>query len=446
MNTPFTLPPKDASHLHPAFDMRPGLITFGFSIETTGESGKLSRGSIHIVNSEGKVNVVLHDTRTGPVRFKKIDAELKNLDGQWEREHLVTFANKRRCLSGPDLYESLKTCYRRHVEFDDHGKFVIVICWALMTFVYLAFGSVPFLHLLGDKGTGKSQLLDLLNEMSKNGHKSRTTTAAIGDLIESWRVIPLIDQADNLPLDQVDLLADSYRANVTRTIINMDKRGCPQEFEVFGPKAFAGTQYLHEDLADRVILITTTLASQKLEQVRSVDADLLRLRSECYAWAMINGPDIRELAPFRDANWPGLSEYHGRQRDLWLPIECIMEALTVPIDEREAARAYYRRSQASTKAELPGDKTELLLVLRCGVGDMETWSVARSALLAGLRGPLGNEVLDDEDWTPRKLGKQLKALNVLAVEPRRIGRNTDRQYVIDGNVVRTICKRYGITE
>ena len=440
MSTAFTLPPKNSSLLHPAFDMRTGLITFGFSMETSVQGGKLSKRSIHVVNKDDEIQAFV-GTGTGPVKFKSINADLKNLDRQWDREHLVTFINTGKCLSGPELYESLKTCYRRHVEFDDHGKLVIVICWALMTFVYLAFGSVPFLHLLGDKGSGKSQLLDLLNEMSKSGDKSRTTGAAMGDLIESWRVIPLFDQADNLRSKDVDLFADSYRANVTRTITNMDKRGCPHEFEVFGPKAFAGTKYLHHDLADRVILVTTTFASEELEQVKSDNADLLHLRSECYAWATVNGPGIRELAPFHETTWPGLSKYHGRQRDLWLPIECIMEALVVPTDEREAARAYYQRSQASTKAELPSDKTELLLVLRRGVEEMKRWSVKRSVLLGKLR-----EGQEGENWTPRKLGRQLRALNVLAVEPRRIGRNTDREYVIDGNSVRATCERYHMTE
>ncbi len=52
----------------------------------------------------------------------------------------------------------------------------------------------------------------------------------------------------------------------------------------------------------------------------------------------------------------------------------------------------------------------------------------------------------DSDWTPQKLGKLVKGLGVLLKPPRRIGSNKARQYVIDGGVVRSTCRRYGLTE
>src|SRR5690242_428346 len=109
----------------------------------------------------------------------------------------------------------------------------------MMTYVYLLFPSVPFLHVLGPKGTGKSQVLDVLQSVVRAGYKGRVTVAATGDMIEAARITPLFDQTDSLATDMVDMLADSYRDGAKRTVVNMEHRGVPLQFSTFGPKAFA---------------------------------------------------------------------------------------------------------------------------------------------------------------------------------------------------------------
>ena len=54
------------------------------------------------------------------------------------------------------------------------------------------------------------------------------------------------------------------------------------EFAIFGPKAFAGTQYLPEDLADRAILITTSPAARLVDPLIPDDAEATRLLGRSY--------------------------------------------------------------------------------------------------------------------------------------------------------------------
>jgi hypothetical protein len=443
--------------LHPAFDLQGNVLTYGFRVEQADvqQTTRTTFKALHVVSVAGAVeaiegNIGTVDGRT--LRHRDAPKEhLPILDTQWSQQDLVDFLDDPKCLPGPELYQRLVAALRKYVDFDHDGAYTIIACWALMTFVYPTFSAVPFLHLLGEKGTGKSQALDVLQELTRQGYKSQATPAVVGDLVESKRVTLLFDQADNMKDQHVDLFTDSYRAGARRTIVDMENRGNPHEFETFGPKAFAGVHYLHYDLADRVILIATSPTIKTVPPITEGLQELKQLRAECYRWSLLEFHKLRKLQSFTDSEWPGLTKYRGRQRELWQPIECMMEALAVPEADREAARAYYRRSQSSTRAEVPDDKVDLLRELQIGVGEDEVWETTSEELLEQLNAdqpPAAEPGFGDTDtkWTPQRLGTQLRSLNVLLGQPRRIRGNQARRYMIDGGVVRSVCRRYGLTE
>ena len=449
-------PPK---LFHPVFDLQGNLLTYGFRVEQPDpkKTTRTKPKAIHIVSVAGDVysfTGMVGEADHRVLRHRDVEAAvLPALYTQWARADVRAFLDDPKCLSDRELYEHLTAAWQRYVDFDNQGMYVISACWGVMTYVYPIFAAVPFLHFLGEKGTGKSQALDVFQQLSRQGYKSQATAAVVGDLIQSRRVTLLFDQADNMKPFHVDLFTDSYRRGSRRTIVDMDKRNSPQEFETFGPKAFAGTKSLHNDLADRVILVATSPTSQVMPPVMPDDLELRRLRAECHRWSLLNFPKVRAVAPLTDPEWSGLTPYTGRQRELWLPIECMMEALDVPEGDRRAARDYYQRSQTSTKAELSDDTVELLQVLVKFVGDSDECAVTSTQLLAKL--PTG-EGLDPSqeidlsnpdvaEWTPRKLGTQLNNLGVIRSK-KRTESNTVRRYAIDCHAVRTKARRYGLTE
>jgi hypothetical protein len=429
--------------LHPAIDVQGDLLSYGFRTDS---------GRIHILSDGGKIlasseqHVQVTDRI---VQYERPSGSLARLDHQWDREDVRRFLASPVALCGPALYDKLQAVWHKHVDLDHAGKYVILVSWGLMTYVYAIFSSLPFLHLLGPKGTGKSQSLDLLAALSHDGYKSRTTAAVVGDLIESRRVTLLFDQADSMSPEQVDLFADSYRAGARRTIVNMDKRGMPYEFETFGPKAFAGIQPLDPDLADRTILITTTPATLTMEPVVLHDPVHAELRAQSYRWALVNCWKIGPVAQMLGSNtplvvsvYPELYGHRGRQRDLWLPIEVMMEMLELSDADRQAARDCYARSQTATRAELRDDHVELLELLSNLVGSDATLEITSTSLL--------NQLSDEEDeygrpvWTPQKVGLALRSLNVLKSKDRTT-KHDERRYIIDGDAVRSLVERYELT-
>ena len=432
---------------HSAFDIRDDVLVVGFEVEQP-ENGTLRREILHVVSVPGAVFPFEgSQARGGGKVVRVLDAHgaLPLIDVEIRGATLTAFLKKPVALPGRQLYDRLMTKLHKHVDFDHDGKYVIVVAWGVMTYVYPLFSSLPYLSFLGAKGTGKSQSLDLLAQLVRSGYKSHATAAVIGDLIQSRRPTLLLDQADNLTPEHVDLLADGYRAGARRAIVDMDHRGQPREFEIFGPKVFAGTTFLDEDLADRAILITTSPAARPVEPIAPGDEDATELREESYKWAWLNFYKLQALPPFSDPAWHGLAPYRSRQRDLWLPIEVMMEALNVPEVDRKAAREYYARSQTSTKAELPEHHSHLLRVLVQVVGGQETAEVTSTVLLERIS-PSDETAFEDPDrWTPQRLGRALKSLNVLLAN-QRTNDHKERRYIIDGEAVRSTAKRYSLTD
>jgi hypothetical protein len=459
MPTVVTPQPDRGLLLHPAFDLQAGVVSFGFRDDTF-RDGKPRTEVVHVVNVRGHLAMIGASGTVGGSMIRYRDPlGLAGLEAQWGQQNLAEFREDYSAPHGVELYKALVATWERHVHLEQRGQYVILTCWGVMTYVYYAFPSVPFLHLLGDKSTGKSQALDLLEQLSRDGQKVRPTAPAVGDITHARRPTLLIDQADNLNPDLVDLLADSYRRGTRRIIVNMDRRGQVQEFETFGPKALAGTQPLTDDLRDRAIVIEMRPAPRRLPPVHADDPALRRLRADCYAWALRNGcmmPDLGETLlsaerhPLLAAEWRELVGYYGRQHDLWLPIECIMEALRVPPDDREAARNYYRQSQTVTTAEPPQERFDLVRVLwELGTepqrSEGPTFSVTASEIEARLPVVPSADGLASA-WDRRKIGKQMTALVGVLRRKERTSDRADVRYEIDREALRRRAREYGLTE
>jgi len=450
--TKVVLPPAPGLLLHPVFDVGATVMSLGFRVEQEQENRLVSK-PVYVVSDGRVIKAYGENEERGiagqPLRYRD-GGPLPVLDAQWPREDFVAFMADPRCPNGSVLYESLAGKLRTHVEFDDYGKYVIVACWIVLTYVYPLFAAVPFLHVIGPKGTGKTQLLEVLEQLVRNAHRASITRALTGDMTEYQRPTFITDQVDHLPGDLTDTLAASYRQGARRSVTNTDNRKEPLTFETFGPKALAGTEALPVDLRDRAIVITTVPAHGVLGPVEPRDPECDQLRGNCYAWTLCsfwNLPPLVETmrrtsgSPLLRGVWPGLDSYVGRQHEIWLPMEVMMEALRVPDADRQAARDYYGRSQTATRAEIREDYADLLLVLLRLAGHNATLEITSTRLL--------EELPDDEDekdralWTVLRVGVALKALNVLKENQRTTERHK-RRYVIDGDAVRSLVERYGL--
>ena len=350
--------------IHPVFELRREIMILGFRetcLKDTEDGYHEQR--ITVVSSGGKVDFRTDEwtsyERNGLlyVPDRRYDSPL-GVEEQWPG--FDEFRKSPRARPGRDLYLDLKGAVHRHVDVEP-GAEVILATFPVITFIYPLFFAIAFLLLLGPKGTGKTETLRLLELLVRSGFRAITTTAGIGDLIQSRRATLLLDQTGHLYLDTKNLLVDSYKQGAKRAVVDERNRGMPHEFETFGPKAFAAHRTFDEDLLDRCIQINLLPTSRRLEPLQADDNRLSLLRADLYAYSVLNFHWLAKCEAFLGRE--GIASTTGlapRPMELWWPFAVAFEWMGVPEADAEAALAFFKQSLPSTTAELPETERKVL--------------------------------------------------------------------------------------
>jgi len=405
--------------IHPSFELRRDLLVLSFR-ERVVRDGKVTDQIIRVYRGgrlrKPRLLREATDFEVSRIRYV-VDTRydgLPFLDDQWSRADIDDFLRTTYALPERQLFADMLAAIQRHVDLAEHGAYVVLALFAVLTFTYPAFSAVAFILLLGEKETGKSQTLDVLKHLCRCGDKSRPTAASLGDKIESQRVTWLIDQANKLPDELIEILVDSYRADAARTVTDMDNRGRPHRFETFGPKAFAAHRDFDPDLRDRCIQITMAPATRRVEPLLAHDDHLRHIRRQLYRFTLKNFHKLYRTRAYQKREEVGrIRGFQDRELELWWPFEVLMEWMDVPEEDREAARAFYRASLPSTKAELDEGTKALLFALRSlANGSKDDFPVHSDELVDRL-----SHIIDHE-LTVSRIGSRLKDLGIVVTRTR----------------------------
>lgn len=411
--------------VHPTFDLRDGFLLYGFRIERVNADGKLEEVPVRVVSERTpaglEIRVESGDSFEVAGREYVADPRWRSplLEDRWSAAGLRALAGGATDPAAPaDCYRQVRRVLHRHLDYADAGAYPVLAAFVLLTYVARAFPAVPYVGLLGPKGTGKSQTLDVLERLCFNAYKGRVTAAGLGDTTSALRGTVLVDQAQRLPEELLDLLVDGYRRDGgRRRVVDVDNRGNPHEFETFGPKALASAQGIDDDLMDRLVVIHTAPAARPVQPLPSSGEAFGRVRADLYGSALAFWPLYVDQALALEGE-----ELRTRSEELWRPLAAVLQVADAPVEDVEAARALYRRSAVETVAEL-GD-WELALLDELGArfegAGRDTLELVNTDLLSGVHRRLGLEDVEDgprpgERW----LGSQLDRLNLLDGNERR---------------------------
>lgn len=411
--------------VHPTFDLRDGFLLYGFRIERVNADGKLEEVPVRVVSERTAAGMELRvesgDSFGVAGREYVADPRWRPplLEDRWSAAGLRSLVEG---AAGPpkpaDCYRCVRRVLRRHLDYADAGAYPVLTAFVLLTYVARAFPAVPYIGLLGPKGTGKSQTLDVLERLSFNAYKGRVTAAGLGDTTSALRGTVLVDQAQRLSEELLDLLVDGYRRDGgRRRVVDVDNRGNPHEFETFGPKALASAQGIDDDLMDRLVVIHTAPAARPIQPLPASEEKFEAVRDALYGSALAFWPLYVEQA--RDLEY---EELRTRGEELWRPLKAILQVADAPDADKAAARALYRRSTVETVAELGDWELALLdeLGVRFKATDNDKLEVVNTDLLSGVHRRLGLEDVEDGPRpTERWLGNQLDRLNLLDGNERR---------------------------
>lgn len=244
---------------------------------------------------------------------------------------------RRRWLEGhtPDLatlFQEIQALAGEFIVFPDElmpGAPAVVALWTMLTYCYPAWPAVPYIHITGPLGSGKSRLLEFLFRLAWRATSASSMTAGVvfRTLHERGGTF-LIDEAERLGeksshmSELLTLLLAGYKAGGRVSRLQRDGQGYhPVHFDVFGPKVLASIGDLVPTLTSRSIrsrMLRT--AGDRPEVQARMDACSERwqtLRDDLHTFSLTHAGAILQVANTTDPLAGGMS---GRDAELWRPL------------------------------------------------------------------------------------------------------------------------------
>ncbi len=333
---PYT-PPTPRDHLLEALSSETNLAirapsqgwcgSWGYYVVTVRYEGEFKP---YVVTSD-KQCFPCEDTEWSQRGYQPDRAALVDRSCRWEQRQLIQFLrNEGEILSLLDVLQYVREVFSRYVDFPDSRCFSVVATWVVMTYFYRLFPAVPYLHLTGLKGSGKTKVLQITALIGFNGElvTSSSSAASITRLVDSSGATLGVDEAEDMwsTRDEntgalQEVLRSGYKKGILVTKCEKkdgDGNHVVVRLDPFSPKAMSGIRGLEDALASRCIevlmLRTTNRKVANAEIIPSSD-DWQNLRAIIYPATLDAMPAIEQAARQFE-----VVQLMGRDAELWKPL------------------------------------------------------------------------------------------------------------------------------
>ena len=222
-----------------------------------------------------------------------------------------------------EMFKTLVELFQRFIYFEDSALYILSAIYVLLTYLYDVFDEIPYLHIHGLKGSGKSRLADLFEGVCFNSfNSSEISEAALYREIESRHgdTTMIIDEADDLGRSSrrkalLSILRSGYRrnGNVTRCRSN----GNIVRFATFCPKIIINEKGIQDSaLESRTIPIHMIKSPDFLKTFRF--SKLQKEFKEIKELINLFAGGYRDMAS--DYYNEQIEKIQGRDEELWAPI------------------------------------------------------------------------------------------------------------------------------
>jgi len=362
-----TIEEFDGEIMHPSLDIKNNILVLGFryrlkpdeeqDLFLTVKNGMITFHTEKSFEHEGKRYF-----------FEKGKRKLIRLEEKWSIAELNQFVNdfnnlKSGIINPKEVFEKIKGLAKKYIELEQEIDYSIIAAWAIGTYFFPVFSAYPFLNIKAPKRSGKSQCLNFLNQICFNAVKARPTLAALSDTVDSLRGTYLIDQADSLERkggeELLDILTDSYKKKGgKRRVINFDKTKSREvlEYETYSPKVFASIKELPEDLRDRCFIVSLIRSQRNFPDPDDENENWREIRGMLYKFLITNYDSVATNYSVRKIEYKKRPDIVGRELELWLPIQIMLESLNA-YDEIELAKKRFLSQYGFSEYE-PSDIEE----------------------------------------------------------------------------------------
>jgi len=364
---------------------------------------------------------------------------------RWSQDHVKEFRDGFQV--DPFIaFQEVKAIFEDYIDFTGPHVVEVFSLWVIGTYIFRIFESYPYIFLKGEKGTGKTRTLTIVDKISFNAISSSSiSTASLFRIIESCCPTILLDEAEALktPSRSQDLrlvLDSGYKRGVKVFRVNKDTHK-PQSFEVFSPKIIANIKGLEKVLVNRCIkftMVKTADTEKANKNVSESSEDWGYIRHLLYSFALTFFKEIRGIYS-SDPEIRNIRTISGREAELWFPLLAIAKF----IDKNGCNGLFDRiknvaftKSQESRSEELDDDTCALLLCLRDLTGNN-----GNSISNKHIREKIIDYLEDKNPPQSRWIGNTLKKFGLIE-QSNRI--KSGYKYVIRQKILENMIDRYAL--
>jgi hypothetical protein len=347
------------------------------------------------------------------------------------------------------LWDDIYKYIYDHVDLPDPRLYDVLTSWIFLTYIPEAFTVAPYLRFLGKKNVGKTRGLESIRELCYRGTLTPSLTEPVlFRFVSEYKITFLLDETEIYSSEQKQAVQSILNAGYKRGqhAYRMEQtesgKWVPQGFNVFGPKALAGTEELKDTLESRCIQIVmernTRDVNFLVDQPRAK-----RLRSRLLLWRFRRLHDLDQLYS-EESEHSEISEVYtegpkelreiknGRIVEIYSPL--------IQLAEPEAkdsivsyAIDYYERSQIE---ETDTYEAQVLLAIRESVNKLESGKFSTRQVTD----EFNLSRLEIEHLDSRTIGR---IITKLGFEPKRMT-GGKAGYIFDLDRVNRLSEEYGI--
>lgn len=233
-----------------------------------------------------------------------------------------------------ELYNKLNNFLKRFIHFRVKEYFTILTLWIMGTYVYRIFKAYPYLHLQGERGTGKSTILELVSKLSFQGFfLTKATISTLTEQAHFYGSTLCIDEFEDYSgsrktHDELSKFLNggyNYLGSYTKR-----NQGISTTYSTYTPKVFGGTGTINIDtLQSRTIPFKTFKKPESVHKQQFLEfdpANLVTINSittSGYALGIQFGKELyrQSFEHFEDVAFPlSKNSLNNRQLELARPL------------------------------------------------------------------------------------------------------------------------------
>lgn len=229
------------------------------------------------------------------------------------------------------LFTRIKGFLKKFIVVSDNFYYVLV-SYILMTYVYVLFQVIPYLWLNGERGTGKSTIMKLLNKLCFNPlYCSNITPANIFRQIDNDGSTIILDEFEKMygedKQEIIKLLNQGFNkdAVVSRCV---GQNNQVKKFRSFSPKIMGGISNIDDVLFERCIKYTTERVKGakiiKFRETKEQKEEIDTIVQDLYIFGYNYAEKIKKIYDSEEIEYEG---NNLREDDLWNPLLCIAKII-----------------------------------------------------------------------------------------------------------------------